>query len=613
MSTSTAPCFTAVDSWVSQDEMCLNVTFTAEPEMNNQNYHVRFTFPTWFIMGRQPYRAPHGTVRCSKAVISSTEQTIDCTSAGYPSFFAVFNMNSNQAAPSQYTQMSIVNNDKSTIPCVLKQWCPPIVTDATTSGGAGGDSSSQIPAGYINLPLIERFTLLKKRMASLETSIDTPLVQERLPVPGNFSQCCFWATSDEDAARVSYVNLFAFQPLSALKFNYSINLIFPTTYVIGKEPYLLLSGTNVTCVSASFNNTFQQLKCESSNSSSFSAVFDMLIPSSGAEIPRFTVEMDTQCTQTSSCSSWPENFTASTGGGYMTTWFPGLIAILCVMVLFGGVIVFACIHVNRTKRELERQHTTMSATLNNVLECSEKARHLIHVQILETPAFDVKSFENLTEAHDEAGACLQKLYHNHHLKGTDNLASSTFGEDEPLDQLVSKTVVAPGRLSRKASKKDSCHSKEQVLNLKLSDVHADSRDGRAPAHSRKLSNVQELKARFEQQQLQQTASKQPSEEPAKVLASKDRSDERESLSPVPVVVEESKPSEMPGRSTLAADRARMSALAPPGALEPVSGTSGKKTGRKSKMLHKQELLSETLNDYANAATNRYSKESLHDK
>ncbi|KAJ3249201.1 hypothetical protein HDU78_005341 [Chytriomyces hyalinus] len=147
-----SPCFTAVDTWISPQSMTLNVTFASEREMMDQKYHLRFTFPTWFIMGPQPYRAPFGTVTCKPAVlISSTLQTMDCYSKEAPLFFAVFLMNTNGALPSAYTQMALVNNDRSLTACELKQWCAPIVSE-----GAGGttDGSTKIPDGYVQLPLI---------------------------------------------------------------------------------------------------------------------------------------------------------------------------------------------------------------------------------------------------------------------------------------------------------------------------------------------------------------------------------------------------------------------------------------------------------------------------
>ncbi|KAI8827835.1 hypothetical protein BJ741DRAFT_583259 [Chytriomyces cf. hyalinus JEL632] len=132
--------------------MALNVTFASEREMMDQKYHLRFTFPTWFIMGPQPYRAPFGTVTCKPPVlISSTLQNMDCYSKEAPSFFAVFLMNTNGALPSAYTQMALVNNDRSLTACEMKQWCAPIVSEGA-SGTA--DGSTKIPDGYVQLPLI---------------------------------------------------------------------------------------------------------------------------------------------------------------------------------------------------------------------------------------------------------------------------------------------------------------------------------------------------------------------------------------------------------------------------------------------------------------------------
>ncbi|KAJ3078351.1 hypothetical protein HDU99_000630 [Rhizoclosmatium hyalinum] len=119
--------------------------------MAQQYYKVRFSFPNWFSIGPQPFRAPLGTVTCKSPVIGNQTQTMDCTSKSAPDFYAVFLLGTNGSPPSNYVQMSVVNADTSLISCTLKKTCPAIVLPAAPTADVNTNS---VPDGYLNMPLM---------------------------------------------------------------------------------------------------------------------------------------------------------------------------------------------------------------------------------------------------------------------------------------------------------------------------------------------------------------------------------------------------------------------------------------------------------------------------
>ncbi|ORY49854.1 hypothetical protein BCR33DRAFT_713453 [Rhizoclosmatium globosum] len=137
------------------NNLCFTAVDTTQPTpgfmLLNQYYKVRFSFPNWFSIGPQPFRAPLGTVTCKSPVIGNQTQTMECTSKSAPDFYAVFLLGTNGSPPSNYVQMSLVNADNSLISCTLKKTCPAIVLPAAPTADVNTNS---VPDGYLNMPLM---------------------------------------------------------------------------------------------------------------------------------------------------------------------------------------------------------------------------------------------------------------------------------------------------------------------------------------------------------------------------------------------------------------------------------------------------------------------------
>ncbi|KAI9342620.1 hypothetical protein BDR26DRAFT_859263 [Obelidium mucronatum] len=149
-------CFTAVDTPQTGPIMLLNVTFASAPQMAVQAYKLRFSFPAWFGIGPQPYRAPFGTVTCKSATITpgnnnnnNKTQTLDCQSKSADEFFAVFILNTNGSLPSNHVQMAVINSDSSLSQCSLKSWCSPVTLPSQPE-----IARNKIPDGYLEMPLM---------------------------------------------------------------------------------------------------------------------------------------------------------------------------------------------------------------------------------------------------------------------------------------------------------------------------------------------------------------------------------------------------------------------------------------------------------------------------
>ncbi|KAJ3408293.1 hypothetical protein HDU80_006154 [Chytriomyces hyalinus] len=412
-------------------------------------------------------------------------------------------------------------------------------------------------------------------------------------------QCCFSTTIHQDAESVSYINVTVYEPGSALDGNYTINLLFPIPYITAKEPFDSPEGTNATCSEVRFlSNATKSLRCQSSNATTFSAVFGMLIPANVNDTD-FKVNLTRKagdiaaCTETTTCAPPPQLDTHSSDGsvylpgiGYTGSHVPIIIGVASFMGLC--LLILAAYKLHQRKSSSGSQVGTSSkgldTTLNNVLDVREKNLQLmgsIQVQILDpqpTPElnFAIESYENLTIG-TEPDTTLHKQYNNSSLKGTDNLS---VGIDCELDALVmsipSKPVAAKTRRVSKFEEKNPI-----VLEITPpTPPPLASQQTRA----RKISNVQELKAKFEKTPLPLHQSRASPDAVENERANEDNS---------------SKVNE------------RKSATGSTGSIDSQKGRRGKHA-RKSKMEHRQQLLNETVMDYAETAMKRTSKDSLND-
>ncbi|KAJ3238797.1 hypothetical protein HDU81_007186 [Chytriomyces hyalinus] len=411
--------------------------------------------------------------------------------------------------------------------------------------------------------------------------------------------CCFSTSIHQDAESVSYINVTVYEPSSALDGNYTINLLFPIPYITAKEPFDSPEGTNATCSEVRFlSNATKSLRCQSSNATTFSAVFGMLIAANITDTD-FKVNVTRKagdiaaCTETTICAPPPLLYNHISDGsvylpgiGYTGSHVPIIIGVASFMGLCLLILAAYKLYQRNASRgtQVGTSSKGLDTTLNNVLDTREKNLQLmgsIQVQILDpqpTPElnFAIESYENLTIG-TEPDTTLHKQYNNSSLKGTDNLSA---GADCELDVLV---MSIPSKVSKPVTPKARRVSKFEEKNPIVLKITPPTPPPLASQQSRgrKISNVQELKAKFEKNPLPNHQSR----------ASPDVvENEREN---------EDKVSE------------RQSATGSTGSMDSQKGRRGKHA-RKSKMEHRQKLLNETVMDYAETALKRTSKDSLND-